>query len=285
MVKTTKSGVSSLLPVLKIDVWWGAWVSKSAREMRQGITDLARENGRQLRFHAVSRKSTGRTRWLRPSRDCAGHIVMLTEACAFQEIPDTATVPSVYVWMTNASTADFQPLIQIDMDDALKRAVSQLASQGYQRIGVFGYDQSEHNHRPLYEATMKALSLEYRAVEFCHANDRDVAVAAAKLLDRPDPPQAIYVNDDVVMRSLLPVLEARNLVPGKNLALITHSNYGRPLPKGYRWTRMEFNPYMIGRLSMECLERAIASGGNELLSFSQQAAFKPGTTHFLDAQG
>jgi hypothetical protein len=73
------------------------------------------------------------------------------------------------------------------------------------------------------------------------------------------------------------------LFPGENISLIGHSNHGASLPAGYEWSRMEFHPYQLGRLAVQCLVRDIQSSGEELLSFCHLPQWIAGKTHRLAA--
>lgn len=69
--------------------------------------------------------------------------------------------------------------------------------------------------------------------------------------------------------------------PGQNLALVSHANHRSALPGGYQWSRMEFDPYMVGRLTAQSLVREVESAGDDLVSFTHNAAWRVGTTHRL----
>jgi DNA-binding LacI/PurR family transcriptional regulator len=264
---------------LQLDLWWeNRALSVSGRLSQRGILDQARELGHRLRVRTLDEGSNGAPSRVKPSPGCDGHIVLVSVAETFQRVVPLNHVPTVYVWVGNASP-EFQPLVQIDMDDALERAIRLLAKQGHERIGLLSWTDLEARQRSLYEGVMEGLGRSYRAAEFSDATEEHDAAAVRRLFERSDAPEALYVADDIMMRLVLPALRGLGREPGRNLALITHANRGNPLPKGMEWSRMEFDPYSVGRLAMQSLVREIESSGDELLSFSHQAAWKPGTTH------
>lgn len=158
-----------------------------------------------------------------------------------------------------------------------------LANEGYQRIGLIGLDGLESRQGPLYEETLSKLGRTWWAVEFCLPDRTAVASLVRRMFGRKDSPQAIYAADDIVMRDVVPALKAIGRVPGGNLGLITYAIPGNPLPGGVNWSRMEFDPYSVGRNVVQGLLREIATAGEQLLSFSHQAAWRAGETHQVRA--
>jgi DNA-binding LacI/PurR family transcriptional regulator len=132
----------------------------------------------------------------------------------------------------------------------------------------------------VYDRTLQELGQGYRRAEYSDLVEENDVAAVRRLFSGEDVPQALYVTDDIKMHHILPVLRSLGREPGRNLAMITHANYGSPLPAGIEWSRLEFDPYSVGRLAMQSLVRDIESSGDDLLSFSHRAAWRPGKTHF-----
>jgi hypothetical protein len=72
------------------------------------------------------------------------------------------------------------------------------------------------------------------------------------------------------------------IAPGADLAVITLAARGNPLPEGFKWSRMEFNPFQVGRVAVDCLLQEIQTAGEELCSFAHLAVWRPGETHRCD---
>ena len=261
----------------QLDLWWNDDpLGASGGLIQEGMREQVRELGHRLRAHTLN----GGGQRENTTAGCDGHIVWLPKAEAFERRVGGDGLPVVYLWCDNASSA-LQPLIEIDMAEALVRAVRLLAEEGYERIAFLGRKENAARQRPLYETALQQTGHAYRAAEFSDAVEADDVAAIRRLFARADVPQAIYVADDVMMRHTLPVLRELGREPGRNLGLITHANRGHALPGGLNWSRMEFDPYAVGRLAVQSLVREIESAGDELLSFAHRAAWKPGETHRL----
>lgn len=264
---------------LLIDLWWETGpLSGAASLVQRGILEQAREAGHRLRVRTLGQSANGTKAQSKRQASGDGQIVLVAVAEAFQQLAPVSHLPTVYLWVGNASPV-FQPLVQIDMEGALDRAVRLLAEQGHERIALLGWADHQTREQGVYDRTLQELGQSYRAAEFSDAREVNDAAAVRRLFARADAPQALYVADDIMMRHILPVLRSLGREPGRNLALITHANRGNPLPAGIEWSRLEFDPYSVGRLAMQSLVREIESSGDELLSFSHQAAWKPGKTH------
>jgi DNA-binding LacI/PurR family transcriptional regulator len=247
--------------------------NESGRSILRGMMEQAGELGHQMVSYPINAKQ-------KETSACDGYIVHLPMADAFARAIGPQRPPTVYIWAANADPR-LQPLVQIDASEAQSRALRLLAEQGFGRIALIGLESVTPPGHILYEETMHKLGLPYRACGACDPDSAAVAHVVRRLFDRPDAPQAIYVADDIVMRSVAPALKAIGRIPGENLGLITYANRGNPLPAGANWSRMEFDPDSLGRIAVQSLLREIATAGEQLLSFSHQAAWRPGDTHRL----
>jgi DNA-binding LacI/PurR family transcriptional regulator len=176
---------------------------------------------------------------------------------------------------------EFEPIVHFDRLGTMTRALRILADAGFTRIGLVSHD-DEHNIEKSwrhYFNVMAGLGLNYYAPVSGHAGTGDAKPAVERLLDRDDAPDALFVDDDVILYEVMDVLAPRGLRPGEDLGMVTLANYGSPLPDGIAWSRMEFNPTQMGRLLMDCLLREITCAGEPLCSFAHQAAWRPGATH------
>ena len=265
---------------LLIDLWWETRApSKSAQLLQRGIIDQAREQGHRLRLRKLNVESNGAPSHAVPTPGCDGNIVLVNVAEAVHRIIPANRPPTVYLWVGNASP-DYQPLVEIDMDSALERAVCLLAREGHERIAILGWNSEKSRMQRVYDRTLQELGQGYRRAEYSDLVEENDVAAVRRLFSGADAPQALYVTDDIKTHHILPVLRSLGREPGRNLAMITHANYGSPLPAGIEWSRLEFDPYSVGRLAMQSLVRDIESSGDDLLSFSHRAAWRPGKTHF-----
>ena len=266
-----------------LDLWWDDIpLGVSGRLLQNGIRDQIRELGHRLRSHVL--RGNGRDSLLKEKSvmKSDGHIVWSPVADDFEQRVESAGQLKAYLWCSNVVTP-LQPIVEIDMAEALTRAVRLLADEGYERIALLDHAENADRHQPLYESCLQQAGRVYRAAEFCDPHAAGDVAAVRRLFTRPDAPQAVYVADDVVLRHALPVMRDLGFEPGRNLGLITSSNRGSMLPGGLKWSRMEFDLYAVGRLAAQSLLREIESAGDELLSFAHRAAWKPGNTHRLTA--
>jgi len=265
---------------LRLDLWWSdSPLNLSGVAIQRGMIDQAREMGHKLSIRGLPLAPEAAAEKELPNAACDGHIVLMSVAETFKRFVQASQQPIVYVWTGNADPV-YQPLVQIDMDEAFCRALRLLAKEGYKRIGILGWTDLRQRQSALYERTLGELGRTFRAAEFSDATEENDAAAVRRLFSRNDAPEALYVADDVMMRHIVPVLRELGREPGRNLALITFGNRTAPrLPAEIEWSQLVFDPYSVGRLAVQSLLREIESAGDELLSFSHQAVWRPGKTH------
>jgi hypothetical protein len=132
-----------------------------------------------------------------------------------------------------------------------------------------------------YQRAMENLGLPYRACETSPATTTGAMEATIRLLHREDPPEAVYVADDFLLIGVVQALEAEGIVPGRDIAVITLSNRGLQLPRGYNWSQLEFDPEYFGTLMVNNLCQVIQTAGAKLVSQQICATWRPGDTHIL----
>lgn len=280
---------------LRMGVWWQSlYPSESVNLLWAGAVDQAKDLGHDLIFHDMApfESQEDKTRTLQESPDflhCDGHLILVPLAQTYFEAKGERNLPAVFIW-PGMCDPSLQPLIRIDANEALTESMRHLAEAGCRRIALLGLDTSDqavppfiqsHQRRfdPVYASTTKSMGLRYQRSAYSRPDTRSAAEAVHILLSEGEAFDGLVVADDVVLEHALPALEARGLRPGGDIGLITFSNHGRALPPGYRWSRMEFHPYQLGRLAVQCLVKDIQSAGEDLLSFSHQPQWISGDTH------
>lgn len=190
--------------------------------------------------------------------------------------------PIVFIQAYSSSTVDLEPLIQIDVDEACRRAIKFLAIEGFRKIGLVSYFAEYRTvafQQRLYKRAITDAGLTYQKAQFCEQNPSSEMEAMEKLLDGETRPEAIYVSDDHLIPSVLTALKVRSLQPGKDIGIITLSNVQGMPPGDFDWSRLEFNPELIGRSAVESVVQVIQTAGHEHSSISHQATWRPGATH------
>ncbi len=277
---------------LKLELWWRqSPPGPTTRTVHRGVTDQIEELGHELRLHRIPAGESEsalqrRLKMLGKEAPCDGRIVLAQFAPSFQSA-EASGIPTVYIWTSDADHS-LQPLVQIAQGEAVSRALNILAEAGNCRIGLLGLDNradvargpmksQEAILRPLYDQTLWSLGHSFRAVEFCATGSASVAKSIRAFAEANV--DALVVADDIVFSVAVQEFAKRKISLGSELPVIVLSNRGNPLPPGRNWSRLEFDPYSTGRLAVTSLVREIESVGDELLSFSHNATWRPGETH------
>ncbi len=250
----------------------------------EGMQRRAGEGGHHLEHVSVRAAGPSEETRLRERLDGErfdGYVIDSAFAGVFDRLFAESRPPVAYLGH-GAFDPDYEPVIQPDQQHALQRALHKLHGVGYRRIGlVCCADAAQRIQQPqFYEQAMLALELEYRCVIQC-PDRAGIREQVRTMLNRPSRPEAIYVGDDILLRRLVRPLEQEGCIPGKDIAVITLGSYGVPLPAGYDWSIMEFNPVQMGTMAMESLLREITRAGEPLCSIAHRAAWHAGRTHLV----
>jgi len=172
------------------------------------------------------------------------------------------------------------PCIMLDPADAVRSAVLRLHAAGCRRIGHLGLTGRflAPGLHETFVATMAGLGLTAGRVEYLELDPQAVAEGVDRLLAFDKPADGFYVSDDVLLNYLAREWAHRGLIPGRDFSVITMACRGNPLPGKISWSRMEFNPYQVGRIIMDNLLQSIQTVEGEICSFAHLAAYRPGTT-------
>ncbi|MFZ4778708.1 MAG: substrate-binding domain-containing protein, partial [Terrimicrobiaceae bacterium] len=172
------------------------------------------------------------------------------------------------------------PCILLDPADALRSAVLRLHREGCRRIGHYGLKGRflAPGLREAFESTMDKLGLPSGRAEYLDLDPEDVERGVERMLSFDKPPDGVYVSDDVLLKYLAAEWKKRGLTPGGDFSVITLSCRGNDHPGDLNWTRMEFNPFQVGRMAMDTLLQSIQTVEGALCSFIHVAAYIPGAT-------
>lgn len=218
------------------------------------------------------------------SKDASdGYLVYATWAGVFREALQDRSSAAVFFYPGKCAQP-LQPLIEIETDAGIGRAVRVFAAQGLSRIAMLGSVERAGGIQDMaYGRAMEDMALSYQASEFVNAPWKPDAVQRAmrRLFDRADPPQAVYISDDHCLEPVARFLAFRGVVSGRDVALITLSNRGVPLVAGVDWSRMEFDPQVVGSMAVDSLLKIVRTAGQALISFAHLPTWRPGGTHAL----
>ena len=104
---------------------------------------------------------------------------------------------------------------------------------------------------------------------------RELLAKADRKLD------AIYVTNDMVLVGVVEALKLEKLIPGKDIAIITLANRGYPLPRGYNWSKMMFDPESYASTTIRLISQQIEHPDMPVSSMAIQATYIEGDTHLL----
>lgn len=193
----------------------------------------------------------------------------------------TVRAPVLY-FVPGAEPVSCEPLVQMDTEEAIHRAVRLFAAEGFKRIGMIALAAPEHPAEPeqrAYGRAMEDHGLRYRRSAAVSLKQEAVTAAMRYLMGDQGRPEAVYVANDEMLPEIAKCLADLRIVPGRDLGLITLANVGNPLPGGFDWSRLEFDPVLVGRLAVDSLVDAIQTAGYCLWSAALQARWRPGKTH------
>lgn len=187
-------------------------------------------------------------------------------------------IPRIYFW-PGTTPVNCQPLIQIDTEEAVRRAVDILARLGYRRIALINMEDRSHPAQPernIYRQQIAANHLEYEeAITLNGPLGGGLKCSLDALFERRAP-DAVYIADDHYLPAFQYWLEQAGIKPGRDLGIITLANSDAENAIVAELSRLEFDPAQVGLLAVDHLIRAIHTPDAVLCNFSHQATWKPG---------
>ena len=177
-------------------------------------------------------------------------------------------------------------MIQPATEETVERAIRMFIQNGLKRIAVLvALDLTGHVTMPraqrYYEWTMDEFGQDYRALVTTHMERQAIHTAMNQLLDRSDPPEAIYVADDHLVPAVLEVFKERKMVLGRDIAMICMSNKGGKQVQDESMSQYMFDPQQMGRLAVDSLLQVVQTAGEQLLSCTIHSQWHQGYTHQL----
>ncbi|MBL4701505.1 MAG: GntR family transcriptional regulator [Phycisphaeraceae bacterium] len=214
-----------------------------------------------------------------------GHIIISRWAELVRMAFGKVYKPTIYLWPGNFSHR-FEPLIEVDICNSIERAVEIFTQVGYQQIGLIYLDEMGRDpvlEQRAYEQAINWHGHHYQYEMLVSIEQQMVFNAVKKMVRSAKRPQAIYISSDHLTAMVVQALEELDCLPGRDIAVISIANVGKPLPEGYDWSQMIFNPQDFGRIAADAVLRVIQSAGEELCSYAHRSTWKPGMTHLVDS--
>lgn len=274
---------------LQLSLWtdWGVNIHATIQGILSSIVRRVQETGNHLSLHSlVERENVP----LSPKvltqrlteRAYDGYLVLNRWSKPFAEA--MSVVRGAVLFFHHSTQVIAHPsLVTFDTEEATQRAMMLLTEEGYERIGVLGFqDPSEPEgfKEANYETFATRIGVKYRAAEFTIKSSSAIWEATRRMFDRADRPDALYVAHDHALATILDALRSLSLEPGRDLGLITLSNrVGISLPHGYEWSRLEFDAERLGIAVVDELLRMIQSADAPPMAQTFHATWRPGKTH------
>ena len=78
----------------------------------------------------------------------------------------------------------------------------------------------------------------------------------------------------MALRHARPHRKEFGIRPEQNLRMTAEAECRDFRLRGFDWSIMQFHPFQVGRLAIDCLEAAIQTAGDELVSLAHQATWR-----------
>lgn len=264
--------------------------SKTNNLMYSGLSRVLSGQGHSVQLLPIQDETghalkPGRIREMIAENPVDGHLVVGGWRDFFEAAMPSRSCPAVYFGAGSQRQCQHSAIMN-NTESAVMYAVDQFAHDRFERIGFFGlFQPNVHYESMLYDYLMQNRGLTYRAVELFSADTlSDLAgcvQAAGRLLDQSDRPEAVYVADDSLVVAFTYALKERNLVPGRDIAIICLSNRGCDLPEAHQWSRLEFNPELVGEMAAEKLVNSVLNGKYPFEAIRLDPMWIAGETHTM----
>jgi hypothetical protein len=181
----------------------------SRQALISGTASQTKRAGHTLTMHSISGDdgkvmSTPELAERLKNNPSDGYLVGSWSADLFLEAMGAGHKPVVY-FSDSSRPVTHEPMVLLDSYEAIHRGVRLLAECGYKRIGLIGLDIPDdpgESIEPIlkeYERAVSDLGLTYHASDFGQSNMDESIAATRRMLNRPEPPEAILVIDDIVL--------------------------------------------------------------------------------------
>lgn len=256
----------------------------------EGITHELSRQGHRLSLHMLADNNGNKTyenknlQTYLKQNPCDGYIVAAPWAEYFTQCSNKNDKPVIFFHPATIEKLNTQPIININTTEAIAWAINIFVDEGFSKIATFVLSGEEHCHKKdvnAYRSSISQAGLDYSQCILC-PDDLDATIdKTVELMESADRPEAIYVADNYLIPGVSRGLKTVGLVPGEDVAVITHNNANSALPGNINWSCLEFNLEEYGRLLASELLRKIETPSVTLSSLAFSASWAPGDTHTL----
>lgn len=276
---------------LRLEIWSGFHRTTSTnRLILDAMLDRAEHLGHELSVHSIIRSADqplqedelAKRLQAQPGD---GYLVSASLGSLFKRAyrkAFDATQPSAVYVAPGSSVVDCEPMIRIDTDEAIFRAVRLLRAEGYERVGMICVDNPARvapTESANYGLAAESTGQTYRAVAEEPRTVEGGYRGMKRLLERAVRPDAVYVSNDEQLPGAVAAIAEQGLHLGVDIGLITLSTTKSALPADVRWSQLQFDPVAVGRDAIDALVNLLQTAGRRLGSQSHMASWIPGETH------
>jgi DNA-binding LacI/PurR family transcriptional regulator/biotin operon repressor len=267
---------------LYLELWTDlTWSNRSHQFIMANIVDGVNQANHRITIHSAAE---GRNQYISVDklrntlRDsvCDGYIVIDWFAERFLEALGPKRVP--YVFFGGSQIVTRQPIVMIDNYEAIRRSINIFHREGFSRIGMIGIIYQNDLVR-IYEQEMRSLNLEPKWGVVTDLGIGDMMQSITKMLSSPSIPEALYIADENLLECVKEMMLSKNIIPGKDIAIITQSTRGNNLPPGYDWSCMEIDLQVYGHMIIDNLLNMIQRADAKSVNHALLANWIPGKTH------
>ena len=291
----TADVIKNKLVVTPLNIqFWGlsAGFSSSLHLFQAGMLQASLKLGVTLSFHSLELAVNtplprDKVQAQLMANPASAYIVPMGWRNIFLECLGDRNVPIVFTDQGNFPKM-IDSAVYMDTANTIVRGLNVLSQQGLKKIAFVALDvdlPTRQNYfkkiTACYRNFMKAHDFDYNCIVFIKLQLNDVVKETARIIDEFKP-EAIFINDDYLLSGIELELTRRNLKPGRDIAVVTVSNLGVPLPEGHRWSTLQYDPKAFGE---RALVEAVLMTGRVISNppnIFMQAKWIAGNTHIRD---
>jgi hypothetical protein len=179
-------------------------------------------------------------------QSAAGLFVMNSATTYVLPILEEPNLPRAAIWAPMPHAG----LIALAFDELIDRACQSLALGG-RRLAVISPHQQNLD---MSKARLLALGLRPENLTMLHTTPIGCESLTRLLMERKDRPDAVFVTDDNLIEPLLHGFEAAGVSPKRDVYVISHCNWPRPIGEEAGVVHIGFDVREILAAGRECME-------------------------------
>jgi DNA-binding LacI/PurR family transcriptional regulator len=216
-----------------------------------------------------------------------GYLVTSPLGSLFEQayIDAFGTTPNEVIYISSwGYETELEPMICLDGHEAIIRAVRKFYDKGMRKIAYLGIDDLYHPgriDRHAYDFAMDLAGSDYRMSEHVPVSKEAVRDAITRMLESDDIPEALVIGDNHLFADVAKVLDQKNIIPGKKLAIIAINSTEQKPCCPPNWTSIDFDRNLIGPMAVHELLKQLLIAGTEVRSIALLGKWHLRHSHLL----